>query len=260
MTLAPGPEDRLGFLRDCLVEGDPDQERRVHRGKQRALFLSIVVQILIVVALVLFPLLSRSENIAGRVLLYPTVPYSRGSSHRHDRNTIRPQGNHAPACRFCQPPSIPNQIDMHDRTPLKQSDDEDLPDIPGTPTGTREGGSSGILDLGGRSSTEIEKPSGNVVTPPRIHIGTIQPAMLYHRVEPIYPPLARQLRHEGRVELRAVISTDGSIQSLEVISGDPLLIQFALAAVREWRYHPTILNGQPVEVDTHITVVYTLSH
>jgi periplasmic protein TonB len=62
------------------------------------------------------------------------------------------------------------------------------------------------------------------------------------------------------VELRAVIATDGTIQSLEVISGDPLLIRSALDAVRDWRYHPTILNGQPIEVETHITVIYTLSH
>ena len=83
--------------------------------------------------------------------------------------------------------------------------------------------------------------------------------MLTHRVEPSYPPLGRQLRHEGRVELHALIATDGTIQSLEVISGDPLFIHSALDAVGKWRYRPTILNGQPVEVDTHITVVYTLS-
>jgi protein TonB len=85
-------------------------------------------------------------------------------------------------------------------------------------------------------------------------------AQLIRRVEPIYPPLAKQIQREGRVELRAIISTAGTIESLEVISGDPLLIQSALAAVREWRYRPTILNGRPIEVDTRITVIYTLSH
>jgi protein TonB len=75
----------------------------------------------------------------------------------------------------------------------------------------------------------------------------------------MYPALARQIHHEGRVELRALISTTGTIESLEVISGDPLLIQSALVAVREWRYRPTILNGRPIEVDTRITVIYTLS-
>ena len=84
-------------------------------------------------------------------------------------------------------------------------------------------------------------------------------AKLVHRVEPIYPPLGVQLRREGRVELRAIISTDGSIQSLEVIAGDPIFIQSALSAVRQWRYQPTILDGQPVEIDTHITVIYTLA-
>lgn len=62
------------------------------------------------------------------------------------------------------------------------------------------------------------------------------------------------------MELRAMIATDGTIQSLEVVGGDPLFFQSALDAVRQWRYKPTILNGQPVEIDTHITVIYTMQH
>ena len=84
--------------------------------------------------------------------------------------------------------------------------------------------------------------------------------MLIHRVEPIYPPLARQIHREGRVELRATIGTDGTIQSLQVVSGDPMFLNSAIEAVRQWRYRPTILNGQPVEIDTYITVVYTMQH
>lgn len=83
--------------------------------------------------------------------------------------------------------------------------------------------------------------------------------MLVRRVEPVFPPLARQIRRSGKVELHAVIATDGSIQSLEVVSGDPLFIQSALDAVRQWRYRPTMLNGQPVEIDTFITVLYTVN-
>jgi protein TonB len=60
--------------------------------------------------------------------------------------------------------------------------------------------------------------------------------------------------------LRAIIATDGTIQSLQVVSGDALFLQSAQAAVRQWRYRPTVLNGQPVEIDTYITVVYTLQH
>ncbi len=83
--------------------------------------------------------------------------------------------------------------------------------------------------------------------------------MLVYRVEPAYPTLARQTRRGGRVELRAIIAADGTIQSLQVVSGDPLFIQSALQAVQQWRYKPTILNGQPVEIDTFITVVYAIS-
>lgn len=81
--------------------------------------------------------------------------------------------------------------------------------------------------------------------------------MLTHRVEPAYPPLAHQTGRSGRVELRAIIDTDGSIQSLEVVSGDPLFFQSALEAVRQWQYRPTILNGEKARVDTFITVIYT---
>jgi TonB family protein len=86
----------------------------------------------------------------------------------------------------------------------------------------------------------------------------LDPAMLTHRVEPVYPTLAKQLGRSGRVELKAVIATDGTIQSLQVASGDPLFYQSAMDAVRQWRYTPTVLNGQPVEIDTYISVIYTM--
>ena len=88
----------------------------------------------------------------------------------------------------------------------------------------------------------------------------LDPAMLIHRVEPVYPPLARQTHRQGRVELRAIIGTDGTIQSLQVVSGDALFLMSAREAVQQWRYKPTILNGQPVEIDTYITVIYTTLH
>jgi protein TonB len=87
---------------------------------------------------------------------------------------------------------------------------------------------------------------------------TLDPAMLIHRVEPIYPPLARQIHREGRVELRAIIGTDGTIQSLQIVSGDPIFLRSALEAVQQWQYKPTILNGQPVEIETYVTVIYTM--
>ena len=84
--------------------------------------------------------------------------------------------------------------------------------------------------------------------------------MLIHRVEPQYPALAKQLHREGRVEMHARIATDGTIQSLEIVSGDPIFYLSAKEAVSQWLYRATVLNGQPVEVDTYITVIYTLQH
>ena len=86
----------------------------------------------------------------------------------------------------------------------------------------------------------------------------LDPALLIHRVEPVYPPLAKQTHREGRVELRAIIGTDGRIRSLQIVAGDPLFEQSAVEAVRQWRYKPTILNGQPVEIDTSIMVIYSM--
>src|SRR5438876_520868 len=87
-------------------------------------------------------------------------------------------------------------------------------------------------------------------------------AELTERIAVQIPPYshhpAHQLLRSGRVELHAVITTDGSVQSLDVVSGDPLFVNSALEAVRQWHYKPTYLNGQPVEIDTYITVIYTL--
>jgi protein TonB len=95
--------------------------------------------------------------------------------------------------------------------------------------------------------------------PKRLKMTQLDPALLIHRVEPVYPALPRQMGRSGRVELRAIVATDGTIQSLQVVSGDPLFILSALDAVRQWRYRPTILNGKPVEIDTFITVTYNIN-
>ena len=102
----------------------------------------------------------------------------------------------------------------------------------------------------------VEKPK----TPQRITIGgNVQQAKLVRQPKPVYPPLAKQARISGVVHLAAVISKDGTIQDLKVISGHPLLIPSALEAVKQWVYQPTLLNGEPVEVSTQIDVNFTLS-
>jgi protein TonB len=84
--------------------------------------------------------------------------------------------------------------------------------------------------------------------------GNVQQAMLLSQVKPIYPPDAKEARIQGVVVLEAVVSKEGDVQSVNVISGHPLLQQAAIDAVSQWKYKPTLLNGQPVEVVTTITV------
>jgi protein TonB len=84
------------------------------------------------------------------------------------------------------------------------------------------------------------------------------PGDLIYRVQPQYPEIARQARIQGTVALRAIISKAGTIENLTVEAGHPMLVPSAIRAVRQWRYRPYVLNGEPVEVGTEITVNFIL--
>jgi protein TonB len=89
-------------------------------------------------------------------------------------------------------------------------------------------------------------------------VSRIMEGNLIYKVQPDYPPLARQARIQGAVVLQAVISREGTIEKLQVMSGHPMLGPSALAAVKQWRYRPYFLNGEPVEVETQVTVNFIL--
>jgi protein TonB len=103
-------------------------------------------------------------------------------------------------------------------------------------------------------------PPPVVAKPPSriIRGGDVQAAQLIHFVRPIYPTIARSARVQGTVVLAAIIGTDGSVKALHPVSGSGLLIPAAIDAVAQWRYRPTFLNGRPVEVQTTISVIFTL--
>jgi protein TonB len=99
-----------------------------------------------------------------------------------------------------------------------------------------------------------------VAAPQRVRVSQgVSQGLLIKKIQPPYPPLARQARIQGQVVLQAEISKDGSIQNLRLISGHPMLAPSAIEAVKQWRYKPYYLNGEPVEVETQITVIFSLS-
>jgi len=134
-----------------------------------------------------------------------------------------------------------------------------VPSADGVPGGT------GLAQIGQLFQDIVIQPKPHVPDPqtlpakPTVVGGKVQEANLLKKVIPVYPPLARQARVSGTVELIGVIAKDGSIQQLQVVGGHPLLVKAALDAVRQWIYRPTLLNGQSVEVIAPISVIFTLS-
>jgi protein TonB len=251
------PQETLGSLSGCLVDGDAEQRTRQRQVRRRALSISILLQSAVLAALILVPLFSKAERITFTIITppppyhYRSAPRNPGAPHRLPRG---PQTQ----CRFCAPLRVPQTIATHDDSPSNQPDDA-LPgigdDIPGAID-------DGLIPLGDPRQRILPPPETErqPTRPQVVRMTHLDPAMLIHRVQPVYPPLAIQTHREGRVELRAIIGTDGTIQSLQVVSGDPLFLLSAREAVQQWRYKPTVLNGQPVEIDTYITVIYTTQH
>jgi periplasmic protein TonB len=239
-------------LRACLVDGDADQLNRARRTRRRSLLLSVLVQIAILAALILIPILSKTPRIAlANVMPLPPYYHASTSEHTVERLHHATRTHEFTFCLSC-PPVLAT---AHTQSTNSGHSDETIP-------------GADIIEGAGPECSECRGLAANtgphpvipdVPTPSIVHVTHIDPAMLIHRVEPIFPTLARQTGREGRVELHALIGADGEVRSLQALEGDPMFYPSALDAVRQWRYKPTFLNGRPVEVDTHITVIYKLN-
>lgn len=168
------------------------------------------------------------------------------------------------AGKLIQPKAIPKKVQI-----IEESDTPPSAAIAGVVGGVPGGVPGGAVGgvIGGIISSvpvaapppppKVEAPKA---APQRIRVGgNVQKANLINAPKPVYPPLAKQARIQGTVKLNAIISKEGAIEQLTVVSGHPLLIPSALEAVKQWRYKPTLLNGEPVEVITQIDVNFTLS-
>jgi protein TonB len=134
--------------------------------------------------------------------------------------------------------------------------------IGGIPGGIPGGQLGGVIGgIIGSTSSLTAVPKLTIPAPPkriRVSQGVTQ-GRLIQKVEPKYPTIAEGARIQGQVVLTAIISKTGEIQNLMLVGGHPMLVPAAIEAIKQWRYRPFLLNGEPVEVETTITVTFQLS-
>jgi len=169
------------------------------------------------------------------------------NAHRAMRSS-NASGDH-----LLQPPTIPHGI-----APVNDADVPAAPEIgdigiPGG-TGTARRGVPGSI---GDSIAMAPLPPPAPTHP--LRVSHWAEGNLIYRVQPSYPTLARQARIQGSVRLRAIINKNGTIENLSVLNGHAMLVGSAVEAVKQWRYRPYLLNGEPIEVETEITVNFVLS-
>ena len=212
---------------------------------------SFAVQAALLAALALYPFLhpaTLSQKTLTMLLTAPTVPPSPANLPQHVQTSAAQQlvmiDNPLAAPRV-----IPGHVDMT------------AADAPPSAVDTGLGKSSEGLDTGlfkslGSSAPTVVKPAA-----PRgpMHISSgVAKGQLLTPIQPVYPAIARAARIQGTVVIQAIISKEGAIEQLQVISGPPMLQSAATEAVQRARYRPFMLNGEPVAVETTISIVFTL--
>jgi protein TonB len=239
------------MFEDSLIESGG--KLKTKRGKTT--FFSFVLEAVIVGVMVLIPLLFTEALPHAQLMMSLVAP------------PPPPPPPPPPAVikvvKQVQTDIINNQLRTPTKIPKKVEmiKEEEAPPpvsgvVGGVPGGVPGGSMNGVMG-GIIGNTPIAVPK---VAVQRVRVSQgVTAGLVIHKVQPNYPPLAKTARVQGTVQLAAIIGKDGTIQNLHVVSGHPLLTQAALDAVRQWRYKPYILNGEPVEVDTTIAVNFTLS-
>jgi len=229
--------------------------------KTTAMAASLTAQTLLVGALIAVPLIFSDRLPDVRLLIPlslplpppPPAPQPAHAAASSSRNSLAPARIYTAPRRIADLSQIPD-VGLVEAPPSFASGADT-----GVPGGT---GAPSIMSQLFVPPIPQPKPRAADPAPTPAHPqrvgGDVQEAKLVKKVIPAYPPLARQARVSGTVELIGVIAKDGTIQQLQVVSGHPLLVKAALDAVRQWVYRPTLLNGQAVEVIAPISVHFTL--
>lgn len=221
---------------------------------------SFGLQALVIGPLLLFPLWKTVGLPSGRVL--PT-PVSWGSPPpaapplHHQNTTTIVQSNLADNVLIA-PREVPRQVAMIEETSAPPQMSFNTAGVQG---GTGSGSGDGVWkSLGDSLNHPASLPvSAAAPTVRPFRSSSLLAGSLVRRVQPVYPSLARSARVQGTVVLSAIISKAGTIENLRVLSGHPMLVAAAIEAVSQWRYRPYILNSEPIEVETQITVSFSLS-
>lgn len=246
---------------------DALMENRVKNTSRWAVMLSTAIQCLLLGVMLLIPLLNYYELPATEFVSFLTAPPPPPPPPPPPAAVVKVKAvpREFDTGALTQPVAIPDQVAIIEEDTAAPSAGIAgvVGGVPGGSIGGTVGGVLGSIISSAPTAAPPPPPPPPVkkkAPPKRIRVGgNVAKARLTRQVRPQYPPLARQARIQGTVKLSAVISKDGSIQKLEVMSGHPLLVPSALAAVKQWRYRPTLLNGEAVEVLTNIDVNFTLS-
>jgi len=244
---------------DSLLEFGVQRKRKFFATTTSFIVNCLVILLMLAVPLMFTEELPRAQLLTFLVAPPPPPPPPPPAAAEVQRVVHQIQTDMLNNGELRTPSKIPQKIQM-----IKE--DEAPPPMPasggvvgGVPGGIPGGQLGGVIGSV-ISSTNSAVPRFVPVVPQRIRISQgVTKGLLIHREEPTYPVLARSARVQGEVVLSAVIDTNGQITNLQLVSGHPMLVPAAISAVKQWRYKPYLLNGQPVEVETTITVIFTLS-
>jgi protein TonB len=243
------------MFEDSLLESG-GRNSKLHRRGPWATVFSFIIQAALVGVLVLIPLIYTEalpkQQLMGYLVAPPPPP------------PPPPPPAAAPVVKVVRPVTEINNGQLKAPTAIPKKIAMITEEAPPTSLGGFgvQGGVAGGSVGGVLGSIVQSAPTAvpKAATPQRVKVSQgVTSGLLVRKVQPTYPPLAKQARISGSVVLQAVIGKDGSIQNLRAVSGHPMLIQSAIDAVRQWKYKPYFLNGEPVEVDTQVTVNFTLA-
>src|SRR5882762_7807326 len=245
------------MFEDSLIESG--NRLKTKRGATTAF--SFVLQALLVGVLVLLPLIFTEalpkQQLMTFLIAPPPPPPPPPPPAAAPVRVVKQIQSDLVNGQLRTPTKIPQKVQMikeEDAPPPVMASSGVVGGVPGGVPGGQMGGVIGGII----SSTPVAVPK--VATPQRVRVSAgVTNGLLVRRVQPPYPPLARQARIQGTVVLQAEISKTGDIQNLRLISGHPMLAPAAIEAVKQWKYKPYLLNGEPVEVETTVQVNFTLS-